>query len=42
MKIIPWQNLNLIPNWIILTELKEQLVHFQNSRIKIDRIESDI
>ena len=42
MKIIPWQNLTLIPNWIILTELKEQLVHFQNSRIKIDRIESDI
>ena len=42
MKITQWQNLNLIPNVIILTELNEQLVHFQNSRIKIDRIESDI
>ena len=30
-KNIPWQNFNLIPNWIILTELKEQLMHFQNS-----------
>ena len=29
-EIIPWQNFNLI-NWIILTELIEQLMHFQNS-----------
>ena len=42
MKIIPWQNFNLIPNCIILTELKEQPVHFQNSQIKTDKIESDI
>ena len=29
-------------DWIILTKLKEQLVHFQNSGTKIDKIESDI
>ena len=29
-EMIPWQNFNLI-NWIILTELIEQLMHFQNS-----------